>query len=146
MRPKRVQQEKAAVEVVEEALQLLRSAPASALVAYYLGALPFVLALLFFWSDMARSAFASQRLISGTIGLSLIFIWMKGWQSVFARHLLVGPSGRIRPFGRLGCWRSCVLGLDDSEYAAEQDRRNQRCKEHRARSSTHGDNPRDFLN
>src|SRR5919107_1283992 len=56
------------------------------------------------------------------------------------RHLVVGPGGRIRPFGRLG-WRSCVLGLDDSEYAAEQDCRNQRCKKDRSRSCTHGDYP-----
>ena len=102
MKPRRIQQEKAAVEVVEEALQLLRSAPASALVAYYLGALPFVLALLFFWSDMARSAFAEQRLISGTIGLSLLFIWMKCWQSVFARHLLAHLCGEPPPRWKIG--------------------------------------------
>ena len=59
------------------------------------------------------------------------------------RHLVVGPGGRIRPSGRLG-WRSCVLGLDDSEYAAEQDCRNQRCKKDRARSCTHGDYPSIF--
>jgi hypothetical protein len=102
MRPKRIQQEKPAVELIEEASQLLRSAPISALVAYYVGVLPFVLALLYFWSDMARSAFADQRLISGTLGLSLLFIWMKCWQSVFARHLLAHLCGEAPPRWRFG--------------------------------------------
>ena len=102
MKPKRIQQEKPAVELVEETSQLLRSAPLSGLVAYYLGTLPFVLALLFFCSDMARSAFADQRLISGTLGLSLLFIWMKCWQSVFARHLLAHLCGEPPPRWKFG--------------------------------------------
>lgn len=97
MRRKPIQQEKPAVEIIEEASQLLREAPVSTLVAYYLGALPFVLALLFFWSDMARSAFAHQRLFSGTLGLSLLWIWMKSWQSVFARQLLAHLCGEPAP-------------------------------------------------
>jgi hypothetical protein len=59
------------------------------------------------------------------------------------RHLAVGPGVRIGPVGLCGRRR---LGLRDSAHAAEQDRRNQRCKKDRARTSTHGDTPRDFLN
>jgi len=39
---------KAPLELVEEAFHLVRLAPAGVLAAYYLGSLPFVLALLYF--------------------------------------------------------------------------------------------------
>src|SRR6185503_5596731 len=47
------------------------------------------------------------------------------------------PGGRIRP----AAGRASILGLDDSEYAAEQDCRNQRCEKDQTRSCTHGDYP-----
>src|SRR5206468_5967617 len=59
----------------------------------------FVLAVLFFWSDMSRGAFADERLPLETLGLALLFFWMKTWQALFARRLwgqLIGhPPGRL---------------------------------------------------
>jgi len=101
MKRKRLQEEKGPVELVEEAVHLLRLAPASALIAYYVGTLPFVLALLFFWSDMARSAFAHERLITGVCGLSALFVWMKCWHGVFAGQLLAQLCGEPPPRPRL---------------------------------------------
>src|SRR6266404_3480108 len=108
MKPtKQLQQGKGAVELIEEAFHLLRGVPASTLAAYYLGSLPFVLALLFFWSDMSRSALAGQRLAVGALGLSLLFFWMKTWQAMFAQELLARLSGEPVPawtlsrFGRV---------------------------------------------
>ena len=49
---------KSAIDLLEEAITLLRAAPASALVAYYAGAVPFWLGLLYFVADMSQSAFA----------------------------------------------------------------------------------------
>jgi len=46
----RRQLDKGAIELIEEAVQLLRRAPAASLAIYYAGALPFVLALLYFWA------------------------------------------------------------------------------------------------
>ena len=101
MKRRRLQDERSPVELVEEAVQLLRAAPGSALVGYYVGTLPFVLALLFFWSDMARSAFAYERLPAGVLGLSALFVWMKCWHGVFAQQLLAQlcgePQARLRP-------------------------------------------------
>ena len=57
------------VELLEEAVHLVRLAPAGSLSAYYVGSLPFVLALLYFWADMSRSAFAGERLAAGAMGL-----------------------------------------------------------------------------
>jgi hypothetical protein len=88
---------KGPLDLLEESVHLLRQAPASALASYYLGSLPFVLALLYFWSDMARSAFAEQRLAGGAFALALLFLWMKTWQAVFARQLLARLCGEPVP-------------------------------------------------
>lgn len=114
MKRQRRQEEKGPVELVEEAVHLLRLAPGSALIGYYAGTLPFVLALLFFWSDMARSAFAHERLITGVCGLSGLFVWMKCWHGVFAGQLLAQLCGepplRLRPFwlGRVALYQAIV--------------------------------------
>ena len=48
--------ERGGIALIEEALHLVRSAPPSCLVAYYLGSIPFVMTLLYFWADMSYSA------------------------------------------------------------------------------------------
>lgn len=83
MKRRKDQSIRPALELIEEAMHVLRAAPASALVAYMVGTAPFLAGVLFFWSDMSRSAFADRHLIGGAIGLSLLFIWMKSWQAVF---------------------------------------------------------------
>src|SRR5262245_11348279 len=99
---KQKQEGKNAFELIEEAFHLLRLAPGAALAHYYLGSLPFVLGLLFFWSDMSRSAFAEQRLAAGAFALALLFVWMKCWQAVFAQDLLARLCGEPAPRWR---WR-----------------------------------------
>jgi hypothetical protein len=96
-RRKRSHEEKPATEVIEEAFQLLRRAPASALAGYFVGSLPFVLGLLYFWSDMARSAFAEERLLTGSLAMTMLFIWMKAWHSLYAHHLLTRLCGEPAP-------------------------------------------------
>ncbi len=93
----RQESETAPFELIEESFHLVRTAPVSAWAAYYVGALPFVLALLYFWSDMSRSAFAEQRLIPGTLALTALFVWMKAWQSIYCRHLLARLCGETAP-------------------------------------------------
>ena len=80
-------QGKGAFDLIEEAVHLLRTAPLATLAVYYLGAIPFVLGLLFFWADMSRSPFASQHLADASLALAGLFFWMKFCQAVFARHL-----------------------------------------------------------
>jgi len=86
--------DKAAFELIEEAVHLLRLSPAGVLATYYLGALPFVLALLFFWADMSSNAFAPGMLVGGALGVTVLFVWMKAWQVVFARQLRALASNR----------------------------------------------------
>lgn len=101
LKRRRTLEEQPATELVEEAFHLLRQTPGAALAAYFLGSLPFVLALLYFWSDMARSAFAGDHLLTGSLAVTLLFFWMKLWHAVFAQELLAHlarePAPRWRP-------------------------------------------------
>jgi small-conductance mechanosensitive channel len=87
MKRARRHQGKDAFDLIEEATHLLRTAPAATLAVYYLGAIPFVLGLLYFWADMSRSPFANQHLAEAALGIGALFLWMKFWQAVFARRI-----------------------------------------------------------
>src|SRR5438876_3569642 len=87
------QLDKGAIELIEEAVHLLRRAPVAILASYYAGALPFVLAWLYFWADMSRSPFAYQHLAGGALGLGALFVWMKFCHSVFSRRLRAFLAG-----------------------------------------------------
>jgi hypothetical protein len=82
-----------AFELLEQAVHLLRGAPAGVFVAYYAGAVPFVLALLYFWADMSRGSLAGARCAGGALLLAALFVWMKVWQSVFAARLRAQLTG-----------------------------------------------------
>jgi len=76
-----------AIEILEESIQLLRAAPSAAIAAYLIGAVPFFVGLLFFWSDMSRNPFAAERLPAESLALTALFIWKSVWQAVFAARL-----------------------------------------------------------
>ncbi len=101
------QQGKGSFDLIEEATHRLRTAPVATLAVYYLGAIPFVLGLLYFWADMSRSPFAGQHLVDSALGLAALFLWMKCWQVIFARrlraHLAAEPVPRwmVRRWGRV---------------------------------------------
>ena len=85
--------QKSALRIIEETFQLLRTSPGMLLSVYYLGSVPFILGLLYFWADMSRSAFANQYSAAAAAGLALLFVWMKVWQSVFALRVQARISG-----------------------------------------------------
>ena len=94
MKPaRRRQQGRPALDLIEESVHLLRTAPAAALTAYYLGSLPFVLGVLYFWADMSRSPFARQHVVEAALGVGVLFIWMKFWQALFARRMRAHITG-----------------------------------------------------
>ena len=84
------------LELIEEATFLLRRAPVEILALYYLGTLPFMMGILYFWADMSRNADANLHLPVASLGLALLFVWMKYWQSRFcgglSRLLLSGSA------------------------------------------------------
>jgi hypothetical protein len=91
------QKAKGAIDLMEEAVQLLRVAPARTLISYFIGTLPFVLGLLYFLADMSKSPFAGSHLGQSAFGLTLLFIWMKAWQSVFVTQLKAQITGSTPP-------------------------------------------------
>ncbi len=92
--------ERSALALFEQAIALLRSAPPQALGAYLIGSLPFVLGLLYFWTDMSHNAFAAERSLMAAMGMALLFFWMKTWQSQFTirlhAHLTGSPSPGVK--------------------------------------------------
>jgi hypothetical protein len=96
--------EKEPLELCDEALFLLRGLPASAWTIYLLGTGPFLLGLLYFWTDMTRGFVSEDRLVSGALGLSAVFVWMKCCQSVFAAKMWARVSGVEKPKMRLWDW------------------------------------------
>jgi hypothetical protein len=83
--------------MIEETVHLWRSAPVALLGGYYLGSVPFVLGLMYFWADMSRSAHANEHSAMAAAGLAFLYVWMKFWQSVFALQV------RARILGAMDC-------------------------------------------
>ncbi len=83
-----------ALSLLDEAAHRLRTAPAATLGIYYAATLPFILALLYFWADMSRSADAAERGTALALGLALLFVAMKTGHTVFAARLRAQFAGR----------------------------------------------------
>ncbi len=79
--------EKGALEIIEEASLLLRVAPVGNILRYYLGTAPFVLGFLLFWVDMSSRGTAGPHLAHASLGIAVLYIWMKCWQAVFVSRL-----------------------------------------------------------
>ena len=89
--------QKSAIRMIEEAVHILRAAPGALLSAYYIGSVPFVLGLLYFWADMSRSAKAYEYSAVAALGLSFLFVWMKFWQTVFMFQIRAQFFNEIPP-------------------------------------------------
>ncbi len=82
----------------ESAVMLARRAPLDAWACYLGGSIPFVLGILYFWSDMSRGAYARERCAPAALGLAFLFICMKTGQSMYAARLLDMLTHRRRPW------------------------------------------------
>lgn len=97
MNPKAREHRRSAILLLEEAVHVLRKAPLCLLSTYAIGTLPFVLALFYFWADMSRSADAQRYHAVFSLGLALLYIWMKCWHVVFAARVKMKISGAPAP-------------------------------------------------
>jgi hypothetical protein len=109
MKRTRRQQGKGSFDLIEEATHLLRTAPVATLAVYYLGAIPFVLGLLYFWADMSRNPFAGRHLVDFALGMAALFFWMKFWQVIFARRLRAHVAAEPVPHWTVRRWRRVFL-------------------------------------
>ena len=97
MKPRSKQYRKGVILILEEAVHLLRKTPLFLLSSYLIGTLPFLLGLFYFWGDMSRSADAKSYHAVASLGLALLYIWMKCWHVVFAARVKLKISGEPMP-------------------------------------------------
>ncbi|HEX4083860.1 MAG TPA: DUF4129 domain-containing protein [Chthoniobacteraceae bacterium] len=98
--------QKPALDLLEESVALLRECSPGVLSLYYIGAIPFVLGFLFFWTDMSRGAFARDHVAEASLQVALAFLWCKCWQSLFCVHLLaVASRQKLPPWTWRRLWR-----------------------------------------
>lgn len=75
------------IDILEEAVNLLRGAPLDTIVTYLIGAVPLTLAFLFFLTDMNRSPYAFEHLPWASLALAFLYVWKNSWQAVFMAKL-----------------------------------------------------------
>ncbi len=100
---------KPAIDLLEEAVHLLRQLPLGTWVVYYTGTLPFVLGMLYFWSDMCRGAFAREHLVAHSLVLALLFVWMKTWQAAACSQMETHITGAPDPRWTVGRAARCAV-------------------------------------
>ncbi len=91
------QKGKGAVEILEEAAGLVRGASAADLFCYGIGTLPFVFYFLFFFSQ-STGVDGFANLVPESLALTLLYLWMKYWQSVYSHRLLAGARNVRKEF------------------------------------------------
>lgn len=82
------------IELIEDAVRLLRRAPAAVHFYHLLGSVPCLISALFFVSDLSQSATAESHLMEASLSLGAMFIWMKCWQAVSAARLRATLLGK----------------------------------------------------
>jgi hypothetical protein len=97
------------IDLIEEAIHLLRRAPIETYAFFLVGITPFVLCFFRFCSEMSYSKFAETYLPGFASTLALSYLWMKAFQYLACRQLVVVYTrdfSNQRTFGRI--LRSCV--------------------------------------
>lgn len=75
------------LDILEEAVNLLRSAPLETAAVYLIGAAPLTLGFLFFLADMNRSPYAYEHLPWASLALAFLYVWKNSWQAIFMAKL-----------------------------------------------------------
>lgn len=70
--------------MIEQAFYLTKMLPAGTFFSYYLGTMPFIIGILYFFNDMSKNAFAHEYCLSASLGLAFLFAWMRTWQAIFS--------------------------------------------------------------
>lgn len=86
-----------ALQLIEEAVHLVRRAPAGTLVIYYAGATAWALGFLFFWAHTTWFAPTAETLLWTSLGLTVLFAVLKYTQAEFCARLLAQRMGALPP-------------------------------------------------
>ena len=98
-----------AVDLIEEAVHLLRSAPLRFFTPYLVGMVPFALGLLWFTAEMSWSTFAGERLVDDSLAAALLFVWKQVWEAVFCVAIHERLTGSSAPWTRNRVLRMVTL-------------------------------------
>lgn len=90
------------LDLLEESLHLLRSAPLSITLHFYFGTIPFVMGLLFFSMDFSQASYSDAEAALAALGLALLYAWMKTWQAIFCQQLRRWLCGSSSEPGKTG--------------------------------------------
>jgi hypothetical protein len=97
------------IDLIEEAIHLLRRAPIETYAFFLIGIAPFVLCFFRFCSEMSYSELAATDLPGFALTLALSYLWMKAMQYLACRQLLRVYTGELPNQGNLvRILRSCV--------------------------------------
>ncbi|MBF0225240.1 MAG: hypothetical protein HQK76_07265 [Desulfobacterales bacterium] len=77
-----------ALDIIEQAVSLLKSSPVEHLTIYYVGTVPFFLGVIYFWIDFSTSPFAYAYCGISSFWIGLLFIWMKFFHSIYTINML----------------------------------------------------------
>ena len=94
--------DRTALILIEEAIQLLRAAPATAYALYYAGTIPFVLALFSFCAEMSYSRNARDNCAVSALAMAVTYCWMKGLQAFCCRELVRVYTGDVQRWWKPG--------------------------------------------
>lgn len=111
VRRKRRRSEKGAIQVLEEAFHLVRTADLKYFLVYYAGVVPFCIALLFFAADMSRSSLAGRDAAFVALCMSGFYFWMRFCQARYCAGLwdTISPGQLPKLSGMQGIRRSAAL-------------------------------------
>jgi hypothetical protein len=97
------------IDLIEEAIHLLRRAPIEAYAFFLVGIAPFVLCFFQFCSEMSYSEFAGSSLPGFAATLALSYLWMKAFQYLACRQLVMVYTGELSNRGNFGrILKSCI--------------------------------------
>ena len=81
--------------LIEEAVQLLRTAPVTVFALYCGGTVPFLLALFNFCVEMSYRRDAGAKCAASAVLVALAYCWMKGLQVFCCRELVRAYTGNV---------------------------------------------------
>jgi hypothetical protein len=97
------------IDLIEEAIHLLRRAPIETYALFLVAIAPFVLCFFQFCSEMSYSEFAGTNLPGFAAILALSYLWMKAFQHLACRQLVMVYTGELPNQGNFGrILRSCL--------------------------------------
>ena len=97
------------IDLIEEAIHLLRRAPIETYMFFLVGIAPFVLCFFQFCSEMSYSEFAGSSLPGFAATLALSYLWMKAFQYLACRQLVMVYTGELSNRGNFGrILKSCI--------------------------------------